>query len=87
MRRKFVMTDIVEIMEHWYAGRSKEEVARRLDIDSKAVRKYMRAAVAEGIFPGGRPLSEEEWRAKIRGWFPSAPTTPSRSSSAWCPRR
>ena len=33
MRRTFVMIDIVEIIEHWYAGRSKEEVARSLGID------------------------------------------------------
>ena len=55
MRRKFVMTDIIEIMEDWYAGRSKEAVARSLGIDSKTVRKYVRPAVAEGIVPGGSP--------------------------------
>ncbi len=71
MRRTFVMIDIVEIIEHWYAGRSKEEVARSLGIDSKTVRKYVRAAVAAGMVPGGPPVSEEEWRAKIRTWFPA----------------
>ena len=71
MRRTFVMIDIVEIIEHWYAGRSKEEVARSLGIDPKTVRKYVAPADAEGITPGGPPVSEEEWRAKIRTWFPT----------------
>lgn len=71
MRRTFVMIDIVEIVEHWYTGRSKEEVARSLGIDSKTVRKYVAPAVAAGMVPGGRPVSEEEWRSKIRIWFPT----------------
>jgi hypothetical protein len=31
----------------------------------------VRPAVAEGYVPGGPPLSEKEWRAKIRTWFPT----------------
>jgi Integrase core domain len=70
MRRTFDMTDIVEIMAHWYAGRSYAQVARSLGIDRGTVVKYTAPARAEGIVPGGPPISEEAWREKARGWFP-----------------
>jgi DNA-binding CsgD family transcriptional regulator len=40
MRRTFDMTDLVEIMAHWYAGRSYTQVARSLGIDRGTVVKY-----------------------------------------------
>jgi hypothetical protein len=45
-RRTFTVIDVAEILEHWYAGRAKVEVARSLRVDAKAVRKYVRAAEA-----------------------------------------
>ena len=64
------MTDLVEIMAHWYSGRSYTQVARSLGIDRATVVKYTAPARAEGIVPGGPPVSEEQWREKLRGWFP-----------------
>lgn len=64
------MIDIVEILVHWYAGRSKTEVARSLGVHRETVSKYLAPAIAAGISPGGPPISEEEWRAKLRQWFP-----------------
>jgi Integrase core domain len=64
------MTDLVEIMAHWYAGRSYTQVARSLGIDRGTVVKYTAPARAEGIVPGGPPLSDEQWREKLRAWFP-----------------
>ena len=57
-RRTFEMVDVVEILAHWYAGRAKAEVARSLGVDPKTVRKYVSAAEAAGLVPGGPPLSE-----------------------------
>src|SRR5712691_4254306 len=69
-RRTFTMVDVAEILEHWYAGRAKVEVARSLGVDAKTVRRYVAAAEAAGMAPGGPPVSEEQWRALARDWFP-----------------
>ena len=34
------MIDIVEILIHWYAGRSQHELAASLGVDRKTLRKY-----------------------------------------------
>src|SRR5216683_3718025 len=68
-RRTFTMVDVAEILEHWYAGRPKVEVARSLGVDAKTVRKYVGAAEAAGLEPGGPPVSPERWLALAREWF------------------
>lgn len=69
-RRTFTVIDVVKILTHWHAGRSKAEVARALEVDRSTVRKYTEKAVAEGITPGDRQRSREEWAALVRRWFP-----------------
>jgi Mu transposase, C-terminal domain/Integrase core domain len=69
-RRTFTVVDIVEILTHWYVGRPKVEVARSLGVDPKTVRRYVAAAEAAGLSPGGPPVSEEQWRTRVREWFP-----------------
>ena len=64
------MVDVTEILQHWYAGRPKVEVARSLGVDVKTVRRYVAPAEAAGMVPGGPPVSGEQWRALARGWFP-----------------
>ena len=64
------MVDVTEILAHWYAGRSKSEIAESLGLDRKTVRKYLAPAEAEGLAPGGPPVSAAEWRARAAGWFP-----------------
>ena len=64
------MVDVTEILQHWYAGRPKVEVARSLGVDAKTVRRYVAAAEAAGMAPGGPPVTEEQWRALARQWFP-----------------
>lgn len=64
------MIDVVEILQHWYAGRSKKEVAASLGVDRGTVAKYTAPAVTAGLVPGGPPLSEEQWRQRVREWFP-----------------
>jgi hypothetical protein len=71
MRRTFTVVDIVEIMNHWYAGRSVTEVARSLGLDRKTVRRYIDPARSSGIIPGGPPTAEDTWRSYIRDWFPA----------------
>ena len=57
------MRDIVEIIEHWHAGRLFRAIARSLGIDRKTARKYATMAQAAGFRPGeGQPPPE--------GWGP-----------------
>jgi transposase len=70
-RRTFTVVDVVEILQHWYAGRPKVEVARSLGVDPKTVRRYVAAAEAAGLSAGGPPVSDEQWRARAREWFPA----------------
>ena len=64
------MIDIVEILIHWYAGRSQHELAASLGVDRKTQRKYTAPARAAGIEPGGPPMAEADWRTLVAGWFP-----------------
>ncbi|MGV4989024.1 IS21 family transposase [Streptomyces sp. NRAIS4] len=64
------MVDIIEIYVHWYAGRSKSELATSLGVDRKTVRKYLAPAELSGITPGGPPMSEDDWAKLIKSWFP-----------------
>ena len=64
------MIDIVEILSHWYAGRSKSEVGRSLGVHRDTVAKYVKPAEEAGFAPGGPPVDEETWRRLAREWFP-----------------
>jgi hypothetical protein len=75
------MVDVTEILQHWYAGRAKVEVARSLGVDAKTVRKYVAPAEAAGMAPGGPPVSEEQWRALAADWFPGLAGTTLRQPS------
>ena len=80
-RRTFTVIDVAEILEHWYAGRAKVEVARSLGVDAKTVRKYVHAAEAAGLAPGGPPVTAEQWRELAREWFPKLTDTRLRQPS------
>ncbi len=69
-RRQFEVIDVVEVLQHWHAGRPKSVVASSLGIDAKTVRKYVAPAEAAGLAPGGPVLSRAEWAELVRGWFP-----------------
>lgn len=69
------MIDIIEIMVHWYAGRSRNELSASLGVDRKTIRKYLAPAVAAGMVPGGPPVEEAEWRRLVIEWFPELAET------------
>ncbi|MEY9932442.1 transposase [Catenulispora sp. GP43] len=64
------MVDLIELYVHWYAGRSKSELAESLGLDRGTIRKYLAPAEAAGLVPGGEPIGEEAWRARVAEWFP-----------------
>src|SRR5216683_3774129 len=74
-RRTFDVIDICEIFVHWHAGRSKNEVAASLGLSRNTVRKYVAAAEAAGMVPGGAPVSQEKWAELARAWFPELADT------------
>src|SRR5262249_12035411 len=69
-RRTFTMVDVTEISQAWVGGRPRVGVARGGGVAVKPGRRYVAAAEAAGMVPGGPPVSEEQWRALARGWFP-----------------
>jgi transposase len=78
-RRLFDMIDIVEVCQHWYAGRSKADVAESLGIDRGTIRKYVTPAMSAGMTPGGPPVSRAEWAVLAAGWFPELVDAKARS--------
>jgi DNA-binding transcriptional regulator LsrR (DeoR family) len=56
-RRLFDVIDIVEVLQHWYSGRSKTDVAESLGIDRGTIRKYVLPALNAGMVPGGVAVS------------------------------
>ena len=80
-RRAIKVTDVVELFQHWHAGRRIGELCSSLGIDPKTVRKYIAPALAAGITPGGPALSAEEWAALAEGWFPGLVDRSTRQST------
>ncbi len=69
-RRTFDVIDVTEILVHWHAGRSLNEVSQSLGVDRKTIRKYVAPAAAAGIVPGGPAKAGQEWADLVREWFP-----------------
>src|SRR5438270_1357678 len=74
-RRTFDVIDVTEILVHWHAGRSLNEMSGSLGVDRKTIRKYVAPAIAAGITPGGPARCEAEWQELIREWFPELADT------------
>ena len=49
------MIDVTEILVHWHAGRSLNEMSQSLGVDRKTLRKYVAPAVAAGSPRAARP--------------------------------
>jgi len=69
-RRTFTVADVTEILLHWQAGKSQCEIAANLGLDRKTVRKYLKPARTEGLYPGRVSLGRDDWSALVRDWFP-----------------
>jgi transposase len=74
-RRTFDVVDVTEILIHWYAGRSINEVSASLGVDRKTIRKYLAPAVAAGLRSGGPAMGQADWAALVMGWFPGLTDT------------
>ena len=68
-RRTFEVIDVTEILMHWHAGRSQLQLAARLGVDPKTIRKYVAPALAAVLAPGGPALSEAQWAELVPGFL------------------
>jgi hypothetical protein len=78
-RRSFEVIDIVEVLQHWHAGRPKAVIAESLGVDRKTIAKYVAPAEASGLSPGGAALGRAEWAGLVAGWFPELTDRTARS--------
>src|SRR5450759_2174328 len=79
-RRTFQVSEVVEVLQHWHAGRPKTVVAASLGVDVKTIRKYVAAAEAEGIRTGDGLVSDRAgWAARVAAWFPELVDAQARS--------
>jgi len=79
-RRTFQVIDVMEVLQHWHAGRPKTVVAASLGVDVKTVRKHVAAAEAAGIRPGDGLVSDRAgWAVRVAGWFPELVDAQARS--------
>jgi len=77
-RRRFLVRDIAEILEHWQAGRSICAISRSLDVCRATIRKYVYAAEARGYHQGD-PTPPQGWKAFLTEVIPSPPDPSTRS--------
>ncbi len=73
------MIDVVEILEHWHAGRPKAVIAASVGVDRGTIARYVAPAVAAGITPGGPRLSRAQWLVLVQGWHPKLVDAKARS--------
>ena len=78
-RRSVEVIDVVEILQHWYACRSKSQIAVSIGADRGTVAKYVAKAEAAGIVPGGPPVGRDVWAVRACGWFPGLVDAKARS--------
>ena len=71
-RRAFDVIDVVEVLQHWHAGRPKAGVAASLGVDREDGPQVRGAGGGGGLVPGGPPLSRAEWAELVRGLVPRA---------------
>ena len=63
-RRSLRVADVVEVLEHWAAGRPLRAIAESLGLDRHTVRKYVTPARESGFGPGVGP-PPEGWAAFV----------------------
>src|SRR4030067_2933199 len=71
-RRRFLVRDIAEILEHWQTGRSICAISRSLSVSRPTVRKYVYAAEARGYHQGD-PTPAQGWKAFLKEVIPKPP--------------
>ena len=80
-RRSLLVANVVEVLEHWAAGRPLRAIAESLGLDRNTVRKYIGPAREAGFGPGsGAP--PEGWAAFMAHACPQLGTA-RKNGAAW----
>src|SRR4029453_10733773 len=80
-RRSLLVANVVEVLEHWAAGRPLRAIAESLGLDRNTVRKYISPAREAGFGPGnGAP--PEGWAAFVARVCPQLGTA-RKNGAAW----
>ena len=77
-RRRFLVRDIAEILEHWQAGRSISAISSSLGVCRGTIRKYVYAAEARGYHQGD-PTPLQGWKTFLKEVLPKPPDPSTRS--------
>jgi transposase len=77
-RRRLLVRDIAEILDHWQAGRSIGAISRSLGVCRATIRKYVYVAEARGYHQGD-PTPPQGWKAFITEVVPKPPDPSTRS--------
>jgi len=80
-RRSLLVANVVEVLEHWTAGRPLRAIAESLGLDRNTVRKYITPAREAGFGPGTGP-PPEGWVAFVARVCPQLGTARS-TGAAW----
>jgi hypothetical protein len=70
------VADVVEVLQHWQAGRSTRALARSLGMGRDRIRAIVARAEAVGLVPGGPPLTRQEWEQRVPKLFAARVTPP-----------
>ena len=69
--REVTMLEIKEVLRLWCAGSAKKRIAAQLGLDIKTVRRYLRVAQGQGVWPAGEgPLDEAQVAAVVAALQP-----------------
>jgi hypothetical protein len=77
-KRRFLVRDIAEILEHWQAGRSIGAISRSLGVSRPTIRKYVYLVEARGYHQGD-PTPPQGWKVFITDVIPKPPDPSTRS--------
>ena len=80
-RRSLQVANVVEVLEHWAAGRPLRAIAESLGLDRNSVRKYVGPAREAGFGPGGG-APPEGWAAFVARVCPQLGTA-RKNGAAW----
>jgi transposase len=72
--RRFKVADVVEVLQHWHAGKSDRQLAASFGMGRRRVAQIRAAAEAAGLTQGGPRLSREEWVQRVPQLFPGRTT-------------
>jgi hypothetical protein len=75
-RRTFDVIDVTEILVHWHAGRSLNEMSASLGWTARrSGSTSLRRSWPVPSRAGGQAKTKAEWQDLVRGWFPELSNT------------